>query len=79
MFMSAGYVTVSLYSQKQEVARGHIIQQPAQVTIKRNDTSPSTITVNVTKTHAVMKVDEVIVPDHILPFYKNTIQKVQEG
>ena len=70
---------VSLYSRKQEVARGHIIQQPAQVTIKRNDTSPSSITVNVTKTRAVMKVDEVLVPDHILSFYKNTIQKVQEG
>ena len=70
---------VSLYSRKQEVARGHIIQQPAQVTIERKDTSRSSITVNVTKTRAVIKIDEVIVPDYILPFYKYTIQKVQAG
>jgi len=70
---------VSLYSQKQEVARGHIISQPTQIVIERSAPSPSSITVNVTKTRAVIKVDEVIVPDYMLSFHKKTIQDVQAG
>ena len=70
---------VSLYSWKQEVARGYIIQQPAQISVERDGISPSSILVNVTKTRAVIRVDEVIAPDYILPYYKNTIQKIQAG
>jgi hypothetical protein len=70
---------VSLYCRKQEVAKGVIVKQPKEFVIERISPTPMSTVVNVTPTRAVIRIDEVLVPDFILSFHKQTLCNVQAG
>lgn len=70
---------VSLFCKKQEVAQGIVVKQPETFNIHRTSPSDMTVSVNVTCTRAVIKINKVIAPDFILPFHKQSLGNVQAG
>jgi hypothetical protein len=65
---------ISVYERKQEVAYGVIIVQPHQFCLM--DTSVM-INISTTRTRAVIKVEEVLVPQYILPLHKRTLEDLR--
>ena len=68
---------ISLFWNKQEVARGVVIEQPKEFLVERTSPVPMSVKVNVTPTQAVTRVDEVLVPDFVLSFHKRTLKDLQ--
>src|ERR1700683_4230011 len=68
---------ISMFWNKQEVARGVVIEQPKEFLVERTSPVPMSVKVNVTPTRAVIRVDEVLVPDFVLSFHKRTLKVLQ--
>ena len=68
---------ISMFWNKQEVARGVIIEQPKEFLVERTCPAPMSVKVNVTPTRAVIRVDEVLAPDFVLSFHKRTLENMQ--
>ncbi|KAJ7938801.1 ribonuclease H-like domain-containing protein [Mycena leptocephala] len=67
---------VSLYVRNHEIARGAIIEQPAYSEILGG---AKKIGVSITKTRALIRVDQVLAPGCLIPHHKTTIAEVQNG
>src|ERR1700683_5454859 len=63
---------ISMFWNKQEVARGVIIEQPKEFLV-----APMSVKVTVTPTRAVIRVDKVLAPDFVLSFHKRTLENMQ--
>lgn len=71
---------ISLYVRKQEVAQGTIVDQPPFYMVSNDDNSASLkINVSTTKTRALIQVDNVLVPNVILPYHKKSLKDLQNG
>ncbi|KAJ6516958.1 hypothetical protein DFH09DRAFT_1287885 [Mycena vulgaris] len=66
---------VSLYVRSHEVARGMIIEQPPYFEIAGG----SKLGVSTTKTRALIRVDEVLAPDCVIPHHRTTLSALQNG
>lgn len=72
---------ISVFVQKQEVAQGFIVKQPAQFTIEpgNENTAPTTINVSATRTWAVVKIDKVLAPKCVIAYHKKALGDIQNG
>jgi hypothetical protein len=66
-----------LFWKKQEMAKGVIIEQPKDFIVERTSPVNMSVKINVTPTRAVIRVDEVLAPDFVLPFHKRTLEDMQ--
>ncbi|KAF5342768.1 hypothetical protein D9758_017029 [Tetrapyrgos nigripes] len=73
---------VSLFVKQQEVARGKIVEQPANLNIKQNlqgETKEVNININTTKTRALIEIFEVLAPACIVAHHRMSLSDIQNG
>ena len=69
---------ISLFVQKQEVARGFIIEQDHQYPVAQDSSgNPVMINVSTTKTRVLIRIDEVLAPSYILTHHKKSLEDLK--